>query len=50
MKQNSLASSGIEFLTTTAATSHDVIQAAVLLHGQESDVFADSGYLGFDKR
>ena len=37
-------------VTTTAANAHDVTQAAALLHGQESAVFADSGYRGVDKR
>ncbi len=34
----------------TAANVHDVVKAHELLHGQESDVFADSGYRGADKR
>jgi IS5 family transposase len=34
----------------TAANVHDVTQAHRLLHGQETDVFADAGYLGADKR
>ena len=40
----------VHTLTTTAANAHDVTQAAELLHGQEKDVFADSGYRGADKR
>lgn len=40
----------VHTVTTTAANAHDVTQAAALLHGQESDVFADSGYRGVDKR
>jgi transposase, IS5 family len=35
---------------TTAANAHDVTQAHALLHGEESDVFADSGYRGVEKR
>ncbi len=35
---------------TTAANVNDVTQAHRLLHGQETDVFADAGYLGADKR
>ena len=34
----------------TAANAHDVTQAHKLLHGQERDVFADSGYRGAAKR
>lgn len=34
----------------TAAHAHDVTQASALLHGEESDVFADSGYRGVHKR
>ena len=34
----------------TAANVSDVTQAAGLLHGEESDVFADAGYQGVDKR
>jgi IS5 family transposase len=34
----------------TAANVNDVTQAHALLHGQESDVFADAGYQGVDKR
>jgi IS5 family transposase len=34
----------------TSANAHDVTQASVLLHGEESDVFADSGYRGVHKR
>ena len=35
---------------TTAANAHDVTQAHALLHGEETNVFADSGYRGVDKR
>ncbi|ALT76530.1 IS5 family transposase [Paucibacter sp. KCTC 42545] len=34
----------------TAANVSDVTQAHALVHGQESDVFADAGYQGADKR
>jgi IS5 family transposase len=34
----------------TAANVHDVTQAHALIHGEESDVFADAGYQGADKR
>ena len=34
----------------TAANVSDVTQAGALLHGDESDVFADAGYVGVEKR
>lgn len=34
----------------TAANVNDVTQAGALLHGEEADVFADSGYQGVAKR
>ena len=34
----------------TAANVHDVTQASALVHGEETDVFADAGYQGVDKR
>ena len=38
-------------LTTSANTdTHYITQAQDLLHGQETDVFADSGYRGIEKR
>jgi IS5 family transposase len=37
-------------VATTAANAHDVTQAHALLHGEQTDVFADSGYRGVDKR
>ena len=37
-------------LTTTAANVSDISQAAALLHGQESDVWADAGYVCVQKR
>ncbi len=43
-------SSHMHTVVTTAANVNDVTQAHRLLHGQETDVFADAGYLGADKR
>jgi len=40
----------VHSVSTTAANAHDITQAHALLHGQEADVFADSGYRGVDKR
>ena len=40
----------VHSVTTTAANAHDVTQASELLHGEETDVFADSGYRGVEKR
>ena len=37
-------------VVTTAANVNDVTQAHVLLHGRETDVFADAGYQGVGKR
>ena len=34
----------------TAANEADINQMAAVLHGRESDVFADAGYTGADKR
>ena len=34
----------------TAANVGDVTQGGALLHGEESDVFADAGYVGVEKR
>ena len=34
----------------TAANNHDITQAAELLHGEESTVWADAGYSGIEKR
>jgi len=34
----------VHTVTTTAANAHDITQASELLHGEETDVFADSGY------
>jgi IS5 family transposase len=37
-------------LVTTASNVHDVTLAQDLLHGEETDVFPDSGYRGVEKR
>jgi IS5 family transposase len=34
----------------TAANVHDINAAAALLHGDETDVYADAGYQGIEKR
>ena len=43
------ASGLVHTLVTTAANVHDVNQAHALLHGEEQQVYGDSGYLGADK-
>jgi len=40
----------VHTMVTTAANAHDVTQAHELVHGEESDVFTDSGYRGVHKR
>lgn len=40
----------VHSVATTAANAHDITQAHALLHGEETDVFADSGYRGVQKR
>jgi len=40
----------VHSVATTAANAHDITQAHALLHGQETDVFADSGYRGVENR
>ena len=40
----------VHTVTTTAANEHDVTQASELLLGAETNVFADSGYRGVEKR
>jgi IS5 family transposase len=40
----------VHTLIGTAANVHDVTQAQGLLHGEEADVFGDSGYQGIEKR
>jgi IS5 family transposase len=44
------ASGLVHSVHVTAANESDVAHAHELLHGQEKDVFADSGYTGVDKR
>jgi IS5 family transposase len=45
-----VASGVVHSLVGTAANEADINQMAALLHGQETDVFADAGYTGADKR
>ena len=45
-----VASGVVHTLTGTAANEADITQMAAVLHGRESDVFADAGYTGADKR
>jgi len=40
----------VHSLHVTAANESDVAHAHEVLHGQESEVFADAGYLGLEKR
>jgi len=40
----------VHTLSTTAANVSDISQTPALLHGQESAVWADAGYVGVDKR
>lgn len=40
----------IHSIATTSANVHDLTPAAELLHGQETVVYADSGYQGIEKR
>lgn len=40
----------VHSVAITAANAHDITQAHALLHGEETDVFADSGYRGVEKR
>ena len=40
----------VHSVATAAANANDVTQAHALLHGQETEVFADSGYRGVEKR
>lgn len=39
----------VHTLTGTTANAHDVTQACELQHGEEADVYADSGYRGAHK-
>jgi IS5 family transposase len=45
-----VASGVVHTVVGTAANEADINQAAALLHGRESTVFADAGYTGVDKR
>jgi IS5 family transposase len=45
-----VASGVVHTITGTAANEADINQKAALLHGREEAVFADSGYIGADKR
>ena len=45
-----VASGVVHTLVGTAANEADINQMAAVLHGRESDVFADAGYTGADKR
>jgi IS5 family transposase len=45
-----VASGVVHTVVGTAANEADINQTAALLHGQETDVFADAGYTGADKR
>jgi IS5 family transposase len=40
----------IHSVETTAANVHNLTPAAVLLHGEETVVYADAGYQGIAKR
>jgi IS5 family transposase len=40
----------VHSVVSTAANVSDISQTPALLHGQESDVWADAGYVGVDKR
>ena len=40
----------VHSMVGTAANANDVTQAHALLHGQETDVYADAGYQGVGKR
>jgi transposase, IS5 family len=45
-----VASGVVHTVVGTAANEADINQMAAVLHGRESDVFADAGYTGADKR
>lgn len=40
----------IHTLKTTSANVHDITMSSALLHGQETDVIGDAGYLGIEDR
>ncbi|OFV47872.1 IS5 family transposase [Oligella sp. HMSC09E12] len=44
------ASGPVHTLVTTPANTHDVTRAHALLHGEEQDVYGDSGYQGAGER
>jgi transposase, IS5 family len=45
-----VASGVVHTVVGTAANEADINQIAAVLHGRESDIFADAGYTGADKR
>jgi transposase, IS5 family len=45
-----VASGLVHTVKGTAANEADINQMAAVLHGQESDIFADAGYTGADRR
>jgi transposase, IS5 family len=45
-----VASGLVHTVKGTAANEADITQMAAVLHGRESDIFADAGYTGADKR
>ena len=45
-----VASRVVHTVVGTAANEADINQMAAVLHGRESDIFADAGYTGADKR
>src|SRR3954471_14572170 len=45
-----VASGLVHTVVGTAANEADITQTAKLLHGEETDVFGDAGYIGADKR
>lgn len=45
-----MSNSGVHTVRGTAGHVNDVVEANSLLHGQETDVFADAGYQGAHKR
>ncbi len=40
----------VHSLTGTSANVHDITQVEHLFHGEETDVFADAGYRGIERR
>ena len=47
----SLSKAGlVHTVVSTAANVSDISQTPVLLHGQETELWADAGYVGVDKR